>query len=107
MSKYVCLKQKTFDQLLSQALANCSRVSRNIENYKLTNEQSQCIKNCDETQTSKRRREACYRKCIKVENFTAQEAAQCHNKCLRENETRRDRGLCFKKCPKLHENFAV
>ena len=106
MSNYVCLKQETFDQLMSQALANCSRVSRNIENYKLTSEQSQCIQNC-EGNPSKRRREACYRKCRKVENFTAQEAAQCRNKCLRENETRRDRGLCFKKCPKLHENFAV
>ncbi len=37
MLNQVCLKQETFDQLLSQALSNCSIGSRrNIENYQFT-----------------------------------------------------------------------
>ncbi len=64
MTNYICLKQKTFDQLLSQALANCSRASRNIENYNnitLEELQRKCRNNCNETYPAKKV-EYCYRK---------------------------------------------
>jgi len=33
MSNHVCIKQETFDQLLSQALSNCFSHNRTIEKY--------------------------------------------------------------------------